>query len=196
MAQLGNSSTGTTFSISGSFNQSQTQSYTTPSDGIIVDKLNCIAAANGSASTARLYIWRASDSVWLIRGTTFSLGTGIGTVSSTNLSANGASGYPGLFIPGGVGVNFGIWVSSANYNWDAASTGLSHIGTGGDGNYVNHGTASGPGVLAAWCDYHSCLVKIRRGGVWVNQPLAVRRSGAWIYPKLSVRRSGAWVQLQ
>ena len=199
MSQLGSSATGTTFSISGSFNQSQSSSFTTPANGCIIDNLNCIVGANGSASNARLYVWRTSDNVWVIRSGIFSLAVNAnpGTITRTDLSGNTAvTGYPGLFIPDGVGLNFGVWVSSANYNWKAAPSGTSHIGTGGDGNYVDHGAAVGPGVLAAWINYHSCFTKIRRSGVWVTWPEQIRRSGAWSIPPIFVRRSGVWIQLQ
>lgn len=198
MGQLGDSNTGTTFSISGSFDQSQGTGNGIPGTGIIIDSLHCIVAANGSASNARLYIWR-SDGVWVIRSGIFSLAAGSASqVTRTDLFGNLANtGYPGLFLPAGITVNIGVWVSSANYNWDADTVGTSRIGTGGDGNYVNHGNASGPGELAAWAIYHACNVAIRRSGAWKGNPLELRRSSAWLgSPPAKIRRSNAWTVIQ
>lgn len=194
MAVLGNQATGTTFSISSTFNQSQGATKTVPSPGIMVEDIQVRAAANGSASTARLYVWRDSDGKWLIRSGTFSLGTSLTTVNRSDLSGNGV--WPGLFIPAGTVIRIGIWVSSGNYNWTGASSGTSRIGQGGDGDYVNHGDAVGPGELTAWVDYHNMLNKVRRSGAWVNWPIQVRRSGVWVVPPLKVRRSGAWTVIQ
>lgn len=197
MAQLGNSSPGTTFNIVGSFNQSEGGTYTVPSPGIMVDQLHVNAGANGASSTARCYVWRHSDGVWIVRSNTFTLTTTTTQQNPSGVNSNTAvTGWPAGFIPAGTVIDIGVWVSSANYNWIGGPSGGSRIGTGGDGNYVDHGAAVGPGELAAWIIYHNCLTKIRRSGAWVTWPMQVRRSGIWVVPPVKVRRSGVWVQVQ
>lgn len=151
MAQLGNQNTGDFFTVSGTYNQFAGLRYTVPSPGIIVSALHAYAMAQGSSSTARLYVWRDSVNNWLIRSGQFSLGTGAGWVNRTDLTqATGSD----LYIPAGTVINIGLWVQSADYEVWGSGTGQSIIGTGGDGNFsFSADVGSGFGQLAGYLDY-------------------------------------------
>lgn len=151
MAQLGNQTLGFTFTISGTYDQSDSGGWTVPAGGILVSAIHVYAAANGSPATARLYVWNGSTNSWLVRSGQFSLGTAIGWVSRTDLARNGGSD---LYIAGGTVMEFGLWVSGANYQYQGQGSGATYIGDGGDGNFHYRAPAgSGMGYMGAYIDY-------------------------------------------
>lgn len=155
MATIGSSTTGFTFTVSGSWNQFAGGSYTVPDPGIYPTALEWHGHNSSGSTTARNYLWLDNGSNE--PGTTVYSGSAGYTLTTTDqwwsqssiAYRNNATGFADGYIPGGTKVWIGAWVSSAAYVVDGTSTGTSTLGTGGDGNYVFHDYTAGFGVMAS-----------------------------------------------
>lgn len=190
MATLGQSSTSFSFTVFGSFDQfaggTSVGYYTVPNPGIYPTNLEVYArSASGSATTARNYVWLDSSSLpgtaVYSNSSTYSLGTSLAW-QGNNVSLayrNNATGFSDGYIPGGTKIWLGIWASNANYEVRGDGSNLSELGTGGDGNWVQHGAAGGGfGGLAAILTYNPAAPQTT--GISPNQ----------IYPGESVTLTG------
>ena len=158
MATLGSTTTGFTFTISGSFGCAAGGLYTVPSPGIFVDDINVYAGNNGSASTDRLCIWQDSAGragARLLHSHTFRMGstrtwqTRPGSdllVDAGHLSSDG-------YLPAGAKIWIGIYASTGILAYEGASSGTTDLGNTADGDFSYHDVAAGFGVLAAYIHY-------------------------------------------
>ncbi|MGZ6321447.1 MAG: IPT/TIG domain-containing protein [Ktedonobacterales bacterium] len=161
MATLGNSTTGFTFTISGSFGDVAGGAYTVPSPGIIVTAINAVVGGNGTTPAGRLYVWQQSGAIpgtWLIRGaSTFTLPASNALQTQSSLAANGAAGISSdLYLPAGTVIWIGAYSSTGVMDLQGKGSGTAtELGNTADGNWNDHGPASAVGQMAAYITYNA-----------------------------------------
>ncbi|MGZ6282270.1 MAG: hypothetical protein ACXWQ5_03140, partial [Ktedonobacterales bacterium] len=160
MSTLGNQTTGTSFSISGSFGDVAGGWWQVPSPGIYVNQISAFYGNNGTASNTRLYVWGdsggAHPSVWLVRGSsTISTPGSVGWVRQSSFAYNTGSGFITAdgYLPSTYKIWIGYYVSSGISAFQGAGSGKTELGNTADTDWNDHGQAAGVGYIAAYIDY-------------------------------------------
>lgn len=211
MAQLGNQTTGFSFSVSGSFGDGAGGGpYTVPSPGILVSTIHAYVGNNGVSNNGRLYVWQDSGgkpSTWLVRGaSTFGFPGTPSWQAQSSLAINSAffGNDTSGFIPGGTGIWIGFYSSTGEWAAQGSGTGTTELGNTSDGNWSDHGPAGGGmGTLAAYIDY-SLVTAIAYGDASgsgaVHTPVAIwygdasgngtphKVAGVWVPSGAGVKR--------
>lgn len=157
MATLGNQTTGFDFTIAGSWGDVAGGIYTVPSPGIIVTQISAFCGNNGTGGNVRVYVWAnnaGKPGSWLIRGSALpSLGA-LNWQRQSSFTVQGIAGSDG-YLPAGTQIWIGYYASSGVSEFNGSGSGTAaELGNTADGNWSDHGPASGPGQLAAYIDYN------------------------------------------
>lgn len=168
MSTLGNQSTASFFTISGSFGDVAGGNYTVPSPGIIVSQISAVISNNGTSGTGRLYVWEDSSGIpgsWLLRSGTFTMPASQTTENRTDISVNTSVLDSSGVIPGGTKIWIGYYSSSGvSEFWCASGSSGTELGNTADGNWSDHGAASGIGQAAAWITYTlTGIIRVNQG---------------------------------
>jgi hypothetical protein len=173
--------------------------FTVPATGTIT-RLGLWLAPNTASSPTeylptRLCIWNASG-VLLGKTATFNV-----TVPDHYVAANYAADLTaGVAVTAGQTVYLGYWCQVLSDGCllnprcqDSGTFYLKKAGNSAPGNLTLSGSVPNTIQAYAYLTPATAIVKIRRGGVWVNADVKVRRSGAWVTPtEVRVRRAGGW----
>lgn len=197
MALFGNTGTPTAgFVCRGDGTNQVWSNFTMPTPGGWVLSVTAYFGAFTGTGNGRGVIWSGGGSV-LTSGP-------INSVPSQSCAAGAqtfrtATFATPVYIAGGVNFHMGFWMPSANgFSTSSESGGSSAMKAAGSApSDLSGGVSTGIGDLGVFISYTPNLCKVRRGGVWVEEPRRIMRGGNLIpATPIKIRRAGAWVVIQ